>query len=217
MVVPAHNSAGSLANCLKALAAQTIVGDGEIIVVDDGSTDGTADMLRRLTGPRLRVITIDHSGPAAARNAGAAAAAEIVLFTDADCEPEPNWVEEMLAPFRDPSVIGVKGVYQTDQTALLARFVQAEYEDKYARLERVQRRHGRIDFVDTSSAGYRREVLLAIGGFDEAFRQPSTEDVDLSYRLAGSGHRIVFAPAAVVRHRHATTIWAWLARKARYA
>ncbi len=208
VIVPVYNGASTLGACLRALAEQTIPhASYQVIVVDDGSTDGSAAIAAE-HGAHL--VCQDHAGPAAARNRGALAArGEILVFTDADCEPQPDWIEAMLAPFADPGVAGVKGAYRTRQRSVVARFAQAEYEEKYARLA------GRpeIDFVDTYAAGYRRAVFLQAGGFDTGFPTATVEDQELSYRLAAAGHKLVFAPRAIVYHRHAATAWRYARRK----
>jgi len=212
VVIPAYQEAETIDRCLAALAGQTAPAEQfEVIVVDDGSTDGTAERVQ--AHPGVCLLVQERAGPAAARNRGMdRARGEIVLFTDADCEPAPDWIERMAAPFDDPQVDGVKGAYRTRQRELVARFVQAEYEDKYDQMA------GRatIDFVDTYAAGYRRAVLVASGGFDPAFPSASVEDQELSFRLARQGHRLVFAPQACVYHwGHPRTAWAYARRKFR--
>lgn len=196
VVVPAYNAAATIESCVAALKAQTVCPDCyEIIIVDDGSLDGTADIAAKMGA---HVIRQKRKRPAAARNAGIqAASGEIVCFTDADCAPKEDWLEKILQPFANPEVAGCKGIYATNQRSLVARFVQIEYEDKYDLL-RGQRF---IDFIDTYSAAYRRDVLAANNGFDESF--PYLEDQELSFRLATRGYRMVFQPEAVVYHRHA--------------
>jgi cellulose synthase/poly-beta-1,6-N-acetylglucosamine synthase-like glycosyltransferase len=115
----------------------------------------------------------------------------------------------MAAPFADPTVVGAKGEYRTRQRELVARFVQQEYQDRYDRMAR----QGQIDFVDTYAAAYRRCVFLAAGGFDPVFPTASVEDQELSFRLAGQGHRLVFVPGALVYHQHDRTLGEYLRRK----
>jgi hypothetical protein len=136
----------------------------------------------------------------------AAARGEIVLFTDADCEPAPGWTAALAGAIR-AGADGAKGTYRTRQRALTARFVQAEYESKYRRMAGMER----IDFVDTYSAGYRRELLVRSGGFDESIR--NVEDQELSFRLAEAGADLRFVPHAVVYHRHADSPGAYLRKK----
>ncbi|MBC7226456.1 MAG: glycosyltransferase [Thermoflexales bacterium] len=212
VIIPAYQAERTIGPCVRALDEQTVPRDQyEIIVVDDGSTDRTADVARQAGADR--VLTIPHSGPSAARNAGVdVAQGEIVLFADADCEPWPDWLERMTAPFADPAVMGAKGVYRTRQRALIARLVQLEYEFRYDRMARL----ASIDFIDTYAAAYRRELFLRYGGFATDIPIPSVEDIDFSFRLARAGHRLVFVPDARVWHTHPSTLGAYLARKARY-
>jgi cellulose synthase/poly-beta-1,6-N-acetylglucosamine synthase-like glycosyltransferase len=206
VIVPVYNAAGTLDPCLVALSQQTVGAETyEVIVVDDGSTDGSAAVARKYD---VTVLQQPHSGAAAARNRGARQArGQILLFTDADCEPLENWIECMVAPFADPDVAGVKGAYRTCQRSLVARFAQAEYEEKYRRMARMQQ----IDFVDTYAAAYRRELFRAHGGFDPRFELD--EDQEFSFRVANAGHKLVFAPGALVYHRHQDTVWGYARRK----
>jgi len=209
VIVPAYNASRTIEQCLAALLAQNFPRDAyEIIVVDDGSTDATPEIVARF--PMVRLIRGEHRGAAAARNRGAQhARGDILLFTDADCEPTPDWLAQMLAPFADDQIAGTKGVYRTRQREWIARFVQLEYAEKYARMARARF----IDFIDTYSAAYRRDVFLRNDGFDESFPGASVEDQEFSFRLARQGYRMVFAPQAVVYHRHVTSLGAYAKRK----
>ncbi len=99
-------------------------------------------------------------------------------------------------------MVGARGVYRTRQTSLVARFGQQEYQDKYDRTAL----RTTIDFIDTYSAGYRRAVFQANGGFEIAFSAPSVEDQEFSFRLAQKGYKLVFAPRAAVYHQHDSTL-----------
>lgn len=208
IVVPALNAGATINGCLQALARQSLPpSEYEVIVVDDGSSDSTRE---RVVEYEAKLLTQGHQGPAVARNLGAAQArGEIVLFTDADCMPISDWIETMLAPFSDDQIAGAKGVYRTRQKELVARFVQLEYEDKYD----LMRKERYIDFIDTYSAAYRKEVFHNNGGFDPAFPRASGEDVEFSYRLAERGYKMVFVPQAIVYHHHVDSLWNYLKRK----
>jgi lipopolysaccharide/colanic/teichoic acid biosynthesis glycosyltransferase/glycosyltransferase involved in cell wall biosynthesis len=208
VIVPAYNAAGTLPLCLAALADQIYPRSAyEVIVVDDGSVDATAAIAH---DAGVRVLTQANAGPAAARNCGAAAArGDLLLFTDADCAPVPGWISALVAPFSNPSVAGTKGAYLTHQRGIVPRFTQLEYQERYDRMA------GRatIDFIDTYSAAYRRDVFLANSGFDTIFPTASVEDQELSFRLAEKGYRLVFAPDALVYHHHNPTLPAYVRRK----
>ena len=217
VIVPAYNARDVIDRCLDAVSRQTTPPETvEIIAVDDGSTDDTPARIQ--AHPAVRLIVQDHAGPAAARNLGVQhAVGEIVLFTDADCAPAPDWIERMVAPFARTeqatgarAVAGVKGAYLTRQRELMARFVQVEYEEKYDHMARLES----IDFVDTYSAGYRRDVFLSNGGFDTTFPDASVEDQEFSFRLAKQGYHLVFVPEARVYHwGHAQNLWSYARRK----
>lgn len=208
VIVPVWNEADTVGWCLEALRKQTFNPEKyEVIVVDDGSSDGSAAVADQ---QGVRVIRQEHTGAGAARNLGAQQAqGDILLFTDADCEPLPDWIEQMMAPFVNPEIAGVKGVYRTRQRSVVARFAQAEYEEKYDRLARAEW----IDFVDTYAAAYRREVFQDLGGFDPEFL--IDEDQEFSFRVASAGHRLVFNPVAAVYHRHPATVARYFRRKVR--
>jgi glycosyltransferase involved in cell wall biosynthesis len=204
VVIPARNAGSTIERCLAALADQT-VSFGEVIVVDDGSSDGTADIARRMGAT---VVTQGHGGAGAARNRGArAASGDLLLFTDADCAPRRDWVERLVAALGEEGVVAARGVCTSDQDEAVARFAQLEYDEKHRQLAR--RRY--VDLVSTDSAAYRRETFSEFGGFDEGF--VASEDQDLSFRIARSGLKIVFEPGAVVTHRHRPTLRGYARRK----
>jgi cellulose synthase/poly-beta-1,6-N-acetylglucosamine synthase-like glycosyltransferase len=197
VVIPAYNADKTLSDTLIALKHQSIYpADYEVIVVDDGSTDKTAALAHRFGA---NCINQPNRGPAAARNNGVRVAkGDIILFTDADCLPDWDWIRQMTLPFQNKQTVGVKGTYRTRQTELAARFAQAEFEDRYDLLKKV----AAIDMVDTYSASFRREVLITIGLFDESFPVANNEDAELSYRLCAAGYLLEFNPRALVYHLH---------------
>lgn len=195
VIVPAYNAQRTVGSCLDALSAQDYPKERyEIIVVDDGSVDSTADVIRRYP---VKYIYQTNSGPATARNAGAfASSGEVILFTDSDCVPDRNWISEMVRPFEDPAVAAVKGAYRTEQKSIVARFAQLEFEERFELLKKASS----IDMIDTYSAGFRAGLFRGMKGFDTSFPEANNEDTELSYRFAKAGHRMVFNPKAIVRH-----------------
>lgn len=212
IVIPTFNGASRIGNCLDAILQQTAGRNVEILVVNDGSTDNTADVVDRYSGVRL--ITQANAGPAAARNRGAQEArGTIILFTDDDCVPMPDWLHAMLEPFQDPEVVGVKGVYRTHQRSPIARFVQIEYEDRYRRMAGLDC----IDFIDTYSAAFSRDRFLEMTGYDTSFPVACAEDIELSYRMSARGWKMKFVPAAIVYHTHPDTLSRYLKKKYKFA
>lgn len=207
VIVSAYNAAATLPACLQAIHSQNGNRKSfELIVVDDGSCDETAKLAQDY-GAQL--VQQTHQGIGAARNLGVRnARGDLIAFTDADCAPAPDWVDQITRPFADPEIMGVKGVYATKQRSLVARFAQQEYEEKYDLMRGLER----IDFIDTYSAAYRKSVFLQNPGFDPRFSR-SGEDIEFSYRLAERGCKLVFAPPAMVYHRHPDTLRGYFRRK----
>lgn len=210
VALPLYDDAQTIGDTLEALAAQTGAPPFEVVVVDDGSRDAGPEIARRAGA---RVVRQANAGPGAARNRGAREArAPIVLFLDADCRPPPDWVREMTAPFADPSVDAVMGAVGSANSGVVPAIVQLEIEERY---EGMRRARDRLDFVAAPACGFRRDVFLSLGGFDERLRQ--AEDVEIGYRFSGAGRRIVFVDSAPVAHAHQTRWPEFLATKHRRA
>ncbi|MBN1592050.1 MAG: exopolysaccharide biosynthesis polyprenyl glycosylphosphotransferase, partial [Candidatus Coatesbacteria bacterium] len=117
---------------------------------------------------------------------------------------EPNWLREMVTPLvRDSNIAGVKGAYRTRQKQLTARFAQAEFEERFKLL--AKRRT--IDFVDSYSAAFRKNVFEQIGGFNPRYPKANNEDVELSFKVAQKNYKMVFSPDAIVYHTHPDSVW----------
>lgn len=212
IIIPTFNGNSRIGNCLDALLKQTPAREVDILVVDDGSTDDTAAVVGRY--PAVRLLTQKNAGPAAARNNGASKAkGPIILFTDDDCVPMPDWLDAMLKPFTDSEVVAAKGIYRTRQKRLMARFVQIEYEDRYHLMSGLDS----IDFVDTYSAAFRRDRFLEMSGYDDSFPVACAEDIELSYRMSARGWKMKFAPSAVVYHTHPDGFWKYMRKKYKFA
>lgn len=205
IVIAVRNQREQLRRCLEALEPQ--LGRDELIVVDDASTDGSGDVAREFGA--LVVTLPTRQGPAEARNVGAGRAlGEILLFTDADCQPAADWSEQLARALDPPMVSAAYGVYRTRQENWIARLCQLEFEERYARLAHLQS----IDFFATHCAAVRRWVFRQVGGFRSDLR--GNEDVELAFRLSARGDRLAFAPRAAVYHEHPTTLLSYLRVKA---
>ncbi len=212
IIVPAYNAADCIEACAAACLAQTRA-PLEVIVVDDGSQDGTAEAAAR-TG--ARVITQANAGPAAARNRGAREArGEVLVFTDSDCVPEADWVKRLCDAWPvDAAAAG--GTYSLgNPDAWLAQVVHAEIEARHARMGQPGS-PAPVDFLGSFNVAILRGAFEAVGGFDESFRQASGEDNDLSYRLIAAGYKLAFIADAPVAHRHPERVWPYLRTQARH-
>ncbi|MDB5082971.1 MAG: putative glycosyltransferase [Chloroflexi bacterium] len=220
VVVPAYQAAATLAECLDSLVSQRLPDwlGLEIIVVDDGSSDHTAQVARRYQGQGVRLMRTGRQGAAAARNTGVSAAGpdcRIILFTDSDCLPAPDWAACLVSTLQAaaPGVAGIKGAYGVRQRSAVARFSQLEFEERY---NRFRQRQTQPDFADTYSAAYRRELLTA-QPFDESLPGAIVEDAELGWRLRQAGYSFQFEPAGIVYHRHPENIGKYFRRKFRIA
>ncbi len=208
IVIPMYNAAETIGACLDACQCQRPA-PLEILVVDDGSTDGGGDIVQARQG--VRYLRQENRGPAAARNHGAREAkGEVVAFTDADCVPAGDWLEKLTAGFSD-GVVGVGGTYGiANEGSLLARLVHTEIQARHTRFGEV------VDFLGSFNVAYSRAAFLEADGFDEAFTAASAEDNDLAYRLHDAGGRLRFAREAVVDHYHPERLWPYLRTQARH-
>ena len=211
VIIPAYNAQDSIGEALEAISRQGYSGQIETIVVDDGSTDGTAEKIR--TFEQVRYIRQVNAGPASARNSGARAAAyEILLFTDSDCRPEPDWVEKMVAGFSVEGVGVVAGSYGiANSSAPLARFIHGEIIFRHKNLmPDFPRAFGSYNFAIS------RDLFESIGGFDVSFRNASGEDNDLSYKVLLQGRKIRFFRDALVAHYHQEDLARYLKEQCRH-
>jgi glycosyltransferase involved in cell wall biosynthesis len=196
VVVATHNRAERLEALLAGLRAQTLPADRfEVIVVDDGSGDSTADVLRREHDRRaLRLTTLRNRrplGPSTARNRGwPVAQAPVVAFTDDDCVPTPGWLRALLAHFGNGDEPVVTGVTAPDPA-------EAHLLDLYSKTVDISRRS---PHYETCNIAYPRALLERVGGFDESYPTPAGEDSDLGCRAVAAGGAPVFEPDAVVHH-----------------
>jgi GT2 family glycosyltransferase len=195
VIIPVYNGGADFGSCLKALSSSSFPGF-ECIVADDGSTDGSADLARTF-GAQV-VSTNKRSGPAHARNLGAArASGEILLFIDADVCTNSNVLELVNAAFRaDPDLDGIIGSY--DDTPKASNFLSRYRNLMHCYVHR-NARHEAFTFWSGCGA-IRRDVFLETGGFDEKYRRPSVEDIELGYRLVRSGRKLVLDPNITVKH-----------------
>lgn len=215
VVIPTFNRRDRLTRVLEALFRQNYPSHRvDIIVVSDGSSDGTNSYLAELAEHgRIKAINQDNQGPAAARNRGmAAAAGDFILFLDDDVVPDPNLISEhMLAHEHALRDVAVIGPLLTPPDARLSpwvdweqRMLKKQYDEQARGLWQTSARQ-----FYTGNASVKRNVLVATGGFDTTFRR--AEDVELGYRLADRGVGFVFAQSAVGWHYAERSFQSWLA------
>lgn len=214
VVVPTFNRLGRLRHVIAALEAQTFARDEyEIVVVSDGSSDGTDDYLEGLQSrANVRCFSQANRGPAAARNFGVEKArGEFVAFIDDDVVAQPNLLAEHMRTHQEAGrEVVVVGPLLSPEDFDMAPWVYWEQEmlmKQYkAILDKLWEPTARQFY--TGNASLRRSHVVAAGGFDETFRR--AEDVELAYRLASRGLDFVFNMDAVGRHFAHRSFQSWL-------
>jgi GT2 family glycosyltransferase len=187
IVIPTHNKKQELRRCVEAVLAQQFHGEFEVLVCDDGSSDGAAEMIEEWAcrDARLRYFRQPKRGPAAARNLGIRhARAPLIAMTDDDAIPQPGWLERLCAALRDPSILGAEGFVASGRPLGPGEAAPSNQT-------------GGVYL--TCNAIYRREALALVGGFDERFPFAAFEDCDLAAKIRRHG-QIVWVPDAVVLH-----------------
>jgi len=199
VVFATYNRKEMLKECLDSLCNQTYPKDKyEIIVVNDGSTDGTEEVLREYEEKapcKFRWFTQKNQGVAAALNHGIKKAiGEIICFTGDDCIADEKWIKELVKALDDEKIGGVGGRIEAYNPETLV--------EKYG--GKIVNQEANINvFVLTGSSLFRKNVIEKIGGFDENLRR--CEDIDFGIRIKLEGYELKYAPKAIVYHRHRCT------------
>jgi GT2 family glycosyltransferase len=206
-VVPVFNGKSQLEVSLPALLR---AGSGHrlrLIVVDDGSDDGSAETARAL-GATVLDSGGRKLGPAAARNVGAAAAnTEIVLFVDADVAVHPDVLDHVVMAFREHDVVALFGAYDDSppHRGFASQYMNLRHHYIHQNIQQNDKRdigpdgHGNrtreAQTFWTGLGAVRRDAMLAVGGFDaDRYPQPSIEDIELGHRMRVGGGRILCDP-----------------------
>lgn len=215
VVIPTKDRAPALARTLAALEAQ-LVGDAEVetIVVDNGSSDGTVEQVRQRAASAtipIRLLEEPNKGPAAARNAGiAAASGAIVLFLGDDTEPD--------GPGALRAHLDLHGAQQEETYGVLGRITWSPRNPITPFMRWLENGGPQFNYCDISAgpvdaanyfysshASVKRSILTAVGGFDARFPTAAVEDTELGVRLSDAGLKLDYHPELLVLHDHPTT------------
>jgi hypothetical protein len=199
VVIPIYNQSNLIGWTLEALMANSLQPQ-EVIIVDDGSSDNVQSIVTAFESRApftLRLLSVIHGGPGAARDAGwRAAEGEIVAFTDADAIPDRLWLEWGLKGFSSPKVGGVEG--QVEGGDMPPKILTHQVKNPYGG-----------QFM-TANMFYRRSVIAKVGGFKSPYR----EDSDLAFSVLEAGYDIVFSRNARVIHPPREESWRFYFSKA---
>ena len=217
IVIPVYNDKARLKDCLESLFHQEYPEDRfEIIVVDDGSYDGTEGVLERLSRkhPNLRYFLRPHQGPAAARNFGwQQARAQIIGFTDNDCILQKDWIKKMVLAHKAQGYLtavgGLTKVRPFNIKALVSQFLSdgsIEVEINGA---------SEIIFFPTCNVSLKKELLNG-QEFNALFPLPAGEDLEFFWRLFKQGNRFAYSPDIEIFHNCHLNFRSFLKQAYRY-
>jgi GT2 family glycosyltransferase len=210
VIVCTRNGRPRIAACLRALEKQSMP-PHEVIVVDDGSTDGTSGLVER-EFPTVTLMRLEPCGLSAARNAGAeAATGEYVAFTDDDCEPDRDWLAGLATAFATGwDGVGGPNLPPPPRDAVEAIVAAAPGAPSHVMLDDEEAEH-----LPGCNIAVRRRAYFDIGGFDPQFKTAG-DDVDFCWRLRDRGYRLGFAPTAFVWHHRRPSLRGYLRQQIGY-
>ncbi|MER7179473.1 bifunctional polysaccharide deacetylase/glycosyltransferase family 2 protein [Streptomyces hyaluromycini] len=193
VLVPAYNEAKCIENTVRSLTASEH--PVEILVVDDGSTDGTARIVENLDLPGVRVIRQENAGKPAALNRGLANARhDIVVMMDGDTVFEPATVRELVQPFGDPAVGAVAGNAKVgNRDSLIGAWQHIEYVMGFNLDRRMYDVLRCMPTIPGAVGAFRRTVLEQVGGMSD---DTLAEDTDITMAIHRNGWRVVYAERA---------------------
>jgi glycosyltransferase involved in cell wall biosynthesis len=217
VVIPTWNRPEALRSCLQSFTKLAYPSDKwELIVVNDGGAESFTAVSDSLANTLpLKLITIEHGGPAAARNAGARLAqGEFLAFTDDDCQVFPDWLHQFAQGFTDKRWDALGGQAVTPFEQNVGEQAWQHLTDFLYNFMRDDQ--GNALLLISNNVAYRRAVFTALDGFDESFPLAAAEDMELSYRLLKHHFQQRFYPAAKVWHYHHLSAWGHVRQQFRY-
>ncbi len=196
IVIPMYNAEGHIKDVLRGVFDQDYPGPVEVIVVNDGSTDRSLEVVKGLKDRwDFKLIDQPNQGAVSATNNGFRAAShDIICSVDADVVLRSDWLGKVVCEFDDPRVGAVQGYYRTPRgVSFWARMMGYDVEARY---DSISTKH--VTQVCTGDTAYRRGAIEEVGLFDPVFKYGY--DNDMSYRLADAGYKLVFRKDAVCDH-----------------
>ena len=213
LVIPVFNQAAHTLNCLRALAEHPPKIACEILVVDDGSTDQTAEWMAQISGVHFHRRS-QNGGFIATCNEGAALArGKFLVFLNNDTVPQPGWLDALIGTFTTHPEAGLVGaqllypdgrlqeaggvVFRDGSAWSYGRFESPE-DPRYASLREA-------DYCSGAALAIPRELFAAVGGFDTRYAPAYYEDTDLAFAVRAAGKRVLYQPASRVLHLEGIT------------
>lgn len=218
VVVCSYNGSSRIGQCLTALQDLDYP-DYEVLVVDDGSTDNTAEVVKCFDGVRL--VSSSHRGLSAARNLGAKQArGEIIAYTDDDCQPDKGWLKWLAHAYARGGWDACGGPNLPPRRARCCGEGEGGLDEVVVASapgapSHVLLKDDEAEHLPGCNLSVRKKVLDSIGGFDVTYRVAG-DDVDFCWRLDEAGYRMGFSGAAFVRHQRRATLWGYFRQQYGY-
>lgn len=211
LIIPLYNSGKTILSTLKGLESQTRK-DFEVIVVNDGSTDDSAKLVKEFKNQSkfpIKLIHQNNSGPAKARNLGVKhSSGDLIVFLDSDCIPVNNWVEEMTKPLNGEVIGCACGYNVRNKESLIARHVDYEIAKRHEKLVGKN-----VDTIGSYSASFLKGVFLEANGFSAEYEDANAEDFDLAFRIRRMGYNLTFTDKTFVYHCHPDSLRKYLVQQ----
>jgi glycosyltransferase involved in cell wall biosynthesis len=219
IIVPTYNRKFFLENCLKSLFNQTYPQDKyEIIIIDDGSNDGTGELIKKLSkNHHLRYFYQENKGWSSGRNLGIKKAkGEIIVFIDSDCIAFPEWLRIVALSFKKAAkeVGGIGGptvtkIYKQNIVARVDQAILNYFINKFKKGKDVL-------FLPTCNLSFKKEIFAKIGNFDTDFDKEAGEDSEFCWRIIKNGYKLIYKPEMQVEHLQRNTFGSFLLQNFTY-
>jgi len=215
IIVPVLNREETIGKCIESLLSLDYP-SYEIIVVDNGSTDKTREIISRYP---VKLLIENKRGSYVARNKGLSIArGEIVAFTDSDCVVDRSWLKILIRNYTDEKIGGVCGeILAYKPRAIVEKFCDIIGVNRIDLINKIKPERSELkkdpnqflsaDFV-TANCSFRREVILGLNGFDTEFA--SGGDVSFGWRVLDAGYKLIYDPEAITWHKHREDLWSFI-------
>lgn len=207
VITPARNAASTISLCIKSVSNQNVDFNYEHIIIEDGSKDDTKEIILKHSKSldNLKFLKGPNTGPSGARNLGIKnAEGEIIVFIDADCKADSDWLENIIEPFQDERIYGVCGSVKTpEDIGLTGKIIGLDWE--YRQEGDIVKKKKWFHMMNTA---YRRKAFNEAGFLDEKLK--TGEDVEFFKRVQKREFELLYHPEAIVYHYHRDTLGKYL-------
>ena len=197
-IVPTYNSEKTIKKCIDSILKQK--GEKEIIIIDDGSTDNTTEILMKHFRGKIKYIKQTNQGPASARNRGIMnSKGKYIAFVDSDVELPSGWLEKAVCFLKKENIAGVGGPGISKTKNMISESINILLYGNMKTNEIF------VDSIATMNSIYKKDIIKNIK-FDTTFKSAGGEDPDFNFQIRERGYKLLFSPKLWVWHDHPTTL-----------